>query len=139
MSALDTVIRVSERSPRFGLAQWALRVPLAAILVHQGILKVEGGMAANAEAFGIAVWAFALATLADFAAPAALVLGGLILHWSGDVLTRLAGFAIAASTLAVIIVVYGGGHWLGWQFQALITAAGLFFLLRGNEAAPRIP
>jgi hypothetical protein len=141
MAVTDTFSRIDRRMPRFGIAQWMLRVPLAAILVNQGLSKVYGGVALNAEAFGIPLWAFATAAFTDFAAPAALILGGLIAtferHWVGDLLTRLAGLAIAASTIAVIAVVYGGGHWLGWQFQMLITAGGLFFLIRGNDAAPR--
>ncbi|AHM03240.1 hypothetical protein roselon_00828 [Roseibacterium elongatum DSM 19469] len=137
MAVIDNFVRITERAPRFGLGQWMLRIPLAAILVNQGLLKVYGGMASNAEAFGIPVWAFALATLADFAAPAALILGGLYRHWTADLLTRVGGFTVAASTIAVIAVVYGGGSWLGWQFQALITAGGLFFLIRGNETQPR--
>ncbi len=141
MAVTDTFTRIERRLPRLGIGQWMLRIPLAAILVNQGLTKIYGGMALNAEAFGIPLWAFALATFVDFAAPAALILGGLIAtferHWTADVLTRLAGFAIATSTIAVIAIVYGGGHWLGWQFQMLITAGGLFFLIRGNDAAPR--
>lgn len=141
MAVTDTFSRIDRRMPRFGMGQWMLRVPLAAILVNQGLSKVYGGVAANADALGIPLWAFGLATFTDFAAPAALILGGLIAvferHWAADLLTRLGGFAIAASTIAVIAVVYGGGHWLGWQFQMLITAGGLFFLIRGNDAAPR--
>ena len=138
MAAIDTVIRVSERTPKLGLAQWALRVPLAAILINQGISKVYGGMLANAEAYGFPVWQYVLATFTDFAAPAALILGGLSWHWTGDVLTRLGGLGIFASTVAVITVIYAGGGWQGWQFQGLIAAGGLFFLLRGNDAPNRI-
>ena len=141
MALTDTVMRIERRAPRFGVGQWMLRIPLAAILVNQGLSKFYGGLALNAEAFGIPLWAFALAAFTDFAAPAALVLSGLIAtfdrHWTADLLTRLAGLAIAASTIAVIAIVYGGGHWLGWQFQMLITAGGLFFLIRGNDSAPR--
>ncbi|MEM9756055.1 MAG: DoxX family membrane protein [Pseudomonadota bacterium] len=131
MTAIDTFARFGQRIPTLGLAHWALRVPLAAIIINQGLMKLPD-FAGQAESYGLPLVLFALATFAELAGGAAILLGGLIRHWTGDVLTRLGGLATTIVVTGVIVMIYFG-PWVGWQFQSLILAGGVYFMLRGND------
>ena len=131
MSMIDSVADVSRRIPTFRISDWFLRVPLAAIIIEQGLMKVPD-MADQAEGFGLPLYAFFLATFAEIAGGIAILLGGLVRNnWFFDIITRLGGLAISIVVAGVIIMIYFGPFY-GWQLQGMLLAAGLFFFLRGN-------
>mgnify|MGYP001552583787 CR=1 FL=1 len=130
MTAIDTLASYSRRLPTPSYADWVIRVPLAAVVIQQGWFKIPG-FAAQAESYGLPLIVFGLAALAEIGGGIALLLGGLLRNWFGDVLTRLAGLGIAIVVTGVIVMIYFG-PWIGWQFQSMLLAGGVFFLLRGN-------
>ena len=131
MSFLDTVAEYERRIPTVRSADWFLRIPLAAIIIEQGLVKLPG-FAAQAEGYGLPLLVFGLATFAEIAGGIAILLGGLIRNnWIADLLTRLGGLAIAIVVTGVIVMIYFG-PFSGWQLQGMLLAGGLFFLLRGN-------
>ena len=131
MSAITTLARYGERLPSPALADWAIRIPLAAIIIEQGLVKLPG-FVDQAAVYGLPLWAFGMAAFAEIAGGLAILLGGLLRNWIGDVLTRLGGLAIAIVVTGVIVMIYFG-PFSGWQLQGMLLAASLFFLLRGNQ------
>ncbi len=131
MTMIDTAANTARRIPTIRSADWFIRVPLAAIIIDQGLIKLPD-MAAQAEGYGLPLILFALAALAEVGGGIALLLGGLLRNnWFSDLLTRLAGLAISIVVAGVIIMIYFG-PFFGWQLQGMLLAGGLFFLLRGN-------
>ena len=131
MTVMDTFADYSQRVPTIRSADWFLRIPLAAIIIEQGWFKTYD-MAGQAESFGLPVFLFFLAMLAEIGGGVAILLGGLLRNnWLSDALTRLAGFAIASVVAGVIFMIYFG-PFSGWQLQGMLLAAGLFFMMRGN-------
>lgn len=131
MTMIDTFADYSRRIPTIRSSDWFIRLPLAAIIIEQGTFKLPD-LASQAEGFGIPVVFFALAAFAEIAGGIAILLGGILRNnWFSDALTRLGGFAIASVVAGVILMLYYG-PFSGWQFQGMLLAAGLFFMLRGN-------
>lgn len=122
-------------------AHWFLRLPLAAIIANQGIMKFPD-MAEQAAGNGLPLWLFALAAIGEVLAAAGLVIGGAaktfnargLVRLGGDVITRLSGFAITAVVAGVIYMFYWGGGFYSMQYHLLLLAGGLFFMLRGNRS-----
>lgn len=130
MTVLAHVAGYSQRIPTFRSSDWLLRLPLAAIMIQQGLLKFP--IAEQAGFYGLPVVLMAFAAFADIAGSLAILLGGLIRNnWMSDALTRLGGLAIAGVVGGVIWVIYWG-PFNGWQFQSLLFALGAFFAFRGN-------
>jgi hypothetical protein len=104
-------------------------------MIQQGLMKFPLS-AADAAGVGVPFVLWAMSGLGQVLAAAGLIVGGLLVNRLGDIITRLAGFAVAAVVAGVLVVVY-------WapvtdlmatnQFHLLLLAGGLFFLLRGNE------
>ncbi|MEL6586089.1 MAG: hypothetical protein AAFY65_18390 [Pseudomonadota bacterium] len=131
MAVIDTFADYSRRIPTIRSSDWVLRVPLAIIIIEQGLFKLPD-FALQAEGYGLPLVLFALATFAEIAGGIAILLGGVIRNnWMTDLLTRLGGLAIATVVAGVIVMIYFG-PFSGWQFQGMLLAGGLFFLLRGN-------
>lgn len=131
MTVIDNVAEYGRRIPTIRSADWFVRIPLAAIIIEQGWLKLPD-FALQAEGYGLPLVLFALATFAEIAGGLAILLGGLIRNnWMADVLTRLGGLAIAVVVTGVIVMIYFG-PFSGWQLQGMLLAGGLFFLFRGN-------
>ena len=143
MSAVDTILRPIGRNieslPDLRAAHWLPRVLLAAIIFHQGVLKLPLTMA-TAESLGIPFVLYGLAALGELAAGAALIAGGLIRTPIGDVLTRVGGLTVALITFSVLVVVYQVFTmtpdiiWLSNQLHLLLIVGGLYFAARGNAA-----
>ncbi|MEL6746536.1 MAG: hypothetical protein AAFO79_01785 [Pseudomonadota bacterium] len=131
MNALAVVENASLRLPTVRSSDWFLRIPVALIIIEQGFMKVPD-FAGQAEGYGIPVALFGLALFAEVAGGIALLIGGLLRNnWFFDAVTRLGGLAISIVVAGVIAMLYFG-PFSGWQFQGLLLAAGLYFLLRGN-------
>lgn len=136
MSVESTLDRVSQELPSFPWADWLLRLPLAFILLQQGFMKVPLSADA-AAAYGLPTFLWAMAAFGEIAAGAGLILGGLLRSGLGDLITRLAGLAIAGVVAGVIVVAYWAPPLqilLYNQLQVLLLVGGAYFLLRGNRA-----
>ena len=131
MTMLDVAEASARRIPTIRVADWFIRIPLAIIIIEQGMFKLPD-FAAQAEGYGLPLLVFGLATFAELAGGAALIIGGMLRNnWFADILTRLAGLAISIVVAGVIVMIYFG-PFAGWQLQGMLLAGGLFFLLRGN-------
>lgn len=139
MSVIDTVADYHLRLPTLRSSDWFLRVPLAIIIIEQGVFKLPD-FAAQADSYGLPLLLFGLAAFAEIAGGLAILLGGLVRNnWMTDVITRLGGLAIAIVVTGVIVMIYFG-PFSGWQLQGMLLAAGLFFVLRGNgDTSDRTP
>lgn len=134
MTALDTTISAARSLPTIRSSDWFLRIPLAAIIIEQGMFKLPD-IALQAQDYGLPLVLFALAAFAEIAGGAAILLGGLLRNnWATDLLTRLGGLAISIVVAGVIVMIYFG-PFFGWQLQGMLLAAGLYFLMRGNGDA----
>ena len=134
--ATDMLQKVALDIPSVRPAHWLIRLPLAAMILNQGIMKLPL-TEADAASWGLPFVLWAMAALGEIAAGAALIVGGFVRNWIGDVLTRLAGLGIAMIVAGVLYVVYWAplyDLWLANQFQILLLVGGLYFALRGNKA-----
>ena len=134
--ATDMLQKVAQDIPSVRPAHWLIRLPLAAMILNQGIMKLPL-TEADAASWGLPFVLWAMAALGEIAAGAALIVGGFVRNWIGDVLTRLAGLGIAMIVAGVLYVVYWAplyDLWLANQFQILLLVGGLYFALRGNKA-----
>ena len=131
MTMLDTAEASAKRLPTIRIADWFLRIPLAVILIQQGLYKLPG-FVDQAEGWNLSPFVFGLAAFAEVAGGAAILLGGLKRNnWMTDLLTRLGGLAVSIVVAGVIVMIYFG-PFVNWQLQGMLLAGGLFFLLRGN-------
>ncbi|MCU0831364.1 MAG: hypothetical protein MUC58_07615 [Rhizobiaceae bacterium] len=135
MTALINSIATLRPLPEIWHAHWLLRLPLALVMIHQAMMKFPLS-ADDAAAFSLPFILWAMSAYGELLAAAGLIVGGLLANRLGDIVTRLAGFAIAGVVAGVLYVVY----WapladlvISNQFHILLLAGGLFFLLRGNE------
>jgi putative oxidoreductase len=124
-------------------AHWLLRVALASVFIYHGISKFAGGLTPPPMMeLPVAVWA--LVAFAEVAGGVLILVGGVIKDRVGDIVTRLAGLAIAPVMLGAIFMV----HWPRWnfapapdqgfpmggmEFQVVLLLAVLYFLVRGNR------
>ncbi|MEM6355583.1 MAG: hypothetical protein AAF844_07850 [Pseudomonadota bacterium] len=136
MTAVTMILRASQDLPALLWAHWLLRLPLALIIFQQGAAKTPI-TAEDAASYGLPLAAWALAAFGEMAAGIGLVAGGFVRGWQGDLMTRLAGAALASIVVGVLIVVYWAPPLeilLYNQFHLLLLLGGLFFAFRGNRA-----
>ena len=117
-------------------AHWLLRIALASVFLYHGIDKVMnfGGFS---QMMGLATPVAALVTFAELAGGAGVIIGA----FTRDVITRLAGLAIAPVMLGAIFMVHWG-RWNfmaaedfpggGMEFQVVLLLIALYFLIVGN-------
>ncbi len=92
--------------------------------------------AADAAGVGVPFILWTLSALGQLLAAAGLLVGGVLINRLGDIVTRLAGLAVASVVAGVLVAVYWApitSMVVTNQFHLLLLAGGLFFLLRGNE------
>jgi putative oxidoreductase len=92
---------------------------------------------------GLPLWLWTLVALVETAAGLGILAGGALRSAAGDIATRLSGLGIAATMVGAIWLVHWG-QWSnipseshpfgGMEFQTLLLAIGLFFVMRGNRA-----
>lgn len=135
-NATDFFERTSRALPRAQFAHWLLRLPLAGVLLQYGLDKFPLA-AADAAGFGVPLALWVLAAMGEIAAGLLLLAGGLVRGGTGDVMTRLAGAALAVIVAGVVYVAYWAPPLdllLFNQFHLLLFAGGLYFALVGNAA-----
>ncbi len=111
---------------------WGLRLSLAATFIYHGWSKFPAD--AVAPQMGMAVpmvWAVACT---EIASGLLLIAGG----FGKDLLTRLGGIGVIVIMLGAICMVHLPNGWNvltgGMEFQVLMLATGLYFLVKGNAA-----
>ncbi len=119
-------------------AHWLLRIGLAGVFLYHGIGKVMdlGGFS---QMMGLSTPIAALVTLAEVAAGVGIIVGA----FTNDLITRLAGLAVAPVLLGAIFMVHWG-RWNfmpaegfpagGMEFQVILLLMALYFLVMGNGA-----
>ena len=122
-------------------AHWLLRIGLASVFLFHGSAKVFdfGHFNQNTD-FPIIV--DALIAFAEFAGGLGIIIGA----FTNDMITRLAGLAMAPVMVGAIILI----HWGRWdfrpadgfpvggmEFQVLLLLCALFFLIVGNASSSR--
>ncbi len=142
-----TTTTTNNTTSRFELApvsgaDWLIRLSLAGTFLFHGIDKFPN-IAAGAEWMGIPYSLWLLVALGEIAAGAGIIAGRLIPGAKGDLVTRASGAVIAVIMIGAIYLVHWG-QWSnvpseshpcgGMEFQTLLVALGLFFVLRGNKA-----
>ncbi len=114
-------------------AHWLLRIGLAGVFLFHGIGKVMdlGGFA---QMMGMSTPVAALVTFAEVAGGAGIIVGA----FTNDLITRLAGLAMAPVLLGAIFMVHGprwsfvpaeGYPMGGLEFQVVLLLTALFFLV----------
>ena len=122
-------------------AHWLLRIGLAGVFLFHGIGKVMdlGGFS---QMMGLSTPVAALVTLAEVAGGVGIIVGA----FTNDLITRLAGLAMAPVLLGAIFMV----HWPRWsftpaegfpmggmEFQVMLLLTALYFLVMGNAGSSR--
>lgn len=120
---------------------WLVRLSLAATFIYHGLGKfpVAQGMA---DMMGMPVFMVYMLALMEVA-------GGFLILWGGigpDWATRTAGAIFAVVMLGAIMIFHWSNGWNfmagygegtnnmgGMEFQALILATGLTYLIKGNS------
>ncbi len=121
-----------------GWGHWFLRLALAAIFLYHGLGKfpMAGGIAKMMGMPVIAVYLLALMEIG----------GSLLILWGGagpDWATRVGGILFSIVMLGAIFMVHAKNGWnsismdpnkaaMGAEFQTLILAVSLFFVVKGN-------
>ena len=123
-------------------ADWLIRLPVAGTFLFHGLDKFPN-IAAGAEWMGIPYLLWLLVALGEIAAGAGILAGRVIPGALGDLVTRASGAIIAVIMLGAIYLVHWG-QWSnvptdshpfgGMEFQTLLVALGVFFVVRGNKA-----
>ncbi len=122
-------------------AHWLLRIGLAGVFIFHGIGKAMA-LGGFAQMMGLPTPVAALVTLAELAGGVGIIVGA----FTNDLITRLAGLAIAPVMLGAIFMV----HWGRWGFepaegfpmggmelQVVVLFTALFFLVMGNAGLTR--
>ena len=117
-------------------AHWLLRVALAGVFLYHGLYKVInfGGFS---QMMGLPTSVAALVTFAELAGGVGIIVGAL----TNDLITRLAGLAMAPIVLGAIFMVHWG-RWNfapaegfpmgGMEFQVVLLLTAFYFLVMGN-------
>ncbi len=117
-------------------AHWLLRIGLAGVFLFHGFGKVMdlGGFA---QMMGMSTPVAALVTFAEVAGGVGIIVGA----FTNDLITRLAGLAMAPVLLGAIFMVHGprwnfmpaeGSPAGGMEFQVVLLLTALYFLVMGN-------
>lgn len=118
-------------------AHWLLRLSLASVFIYHGSMKFM-----NLEGFtqmmGLSTPIAVLVAFAEVVGGIGIIVGGL----SSDLITRLAGLAIAPVMLGAIFMVHWG-RWNfmpaegfpagGMEFQVVLLLIAIYFIVVGNR------
>jgi len=142
MTTYTTNTETSLSLPTVGGADWLIRLSLAGTFIFHGLDKFPN-IAAGAEFMGLPYIVWLAVAVGEIAVGAGLIAGRAIPTRIGDLVTRLSGAGIAVIMAGAIYLVHWG-QWSnipsethpfgGMEFQTLLVATGLFFVLRGNKS-----
>lgn len=142
MATMTTNSDTAVSLPAVGGADWLIRLSVAATFIYHGATKFPN-IAAGAEMMGMPFIVWLAVALGEIAAGVALLTGGALRTSFGDILSRLGGSGVAIIMVGAIYLVHWG-QWSnvpsethpfgGMEFQTLLLAVGVFFVLRGNKA-----
>lgn len=128
--------------PSLASADWLVRASLAGTFLYHGLDKFPA-LEAGAQMMGLPVWVWTLVAVVEILGGLAILAGRAIAGPIGDLTTRAAGLSFVVTMIGAIALVHWG-QWSnipseshpagGMEFQTLILATGLFFVLRGNRA-----
>ena len=117
-------------------AHWLLRIGLAGVFLFHGLYKVIN-FAGFSQMMGLPTSVAALVTFAELAGGVGIIVGA----FTNDLITRLAGLAMAPIVLGAIFMVHWG-RWNftpaegfpmgGMEFQVVLLLAAFYFLVMGN-------
>ena len=122
------------------LFHWAIRVPLALLLLDYGLQKFPDALLAP-DGYGVPPLLFTLAAFAEVGAALALIVGGFVETWRpesarlrllGDLATRGGGFAAACAVGGVIAFFYADSFTLADAY-AIKLGLALYLMVRGNR------
>jgi len=122
-------------------AHWLLRISLAGVFIFHGIGKVMN-LGGFSEMLGLSTAVVALVAFAELAGGVGIIIGA----FTKDLITRLAGLALAPVLLGAIFMVHWG-RWNftpaegfpmgGMEFQVVLLLTALYFLVMGNTGMNR--
>ncbi len=122
-------------------AHWLLRIALAGVFIFHGVGKVMN-LGGFSEMLGLPIAVVALVTFAELAGGVGIIVGA----FTKDLITRLAGLALAPVLLGAIFMVHWG-RWNftpaegfpmgGMEFQVVLLFTALYFLVMGNAGLSR--
>ncbi len=122
-------------------AHWLLRISLAGVFIFHGIGKVMN-LGGFSEMLGLSTAVVALVAFAELAGGVGIIVGA----FTKDLITRLAGLALAPVLLGAIFMVHWG-RWNftpaegfpmgGMEFQVVLLLTALYFLVMGNAGLSR--
>ncbi len=122
-------------------AHWLLRISLAGVFIFHGIGKVMN-LGGFSEMLGLSTTVVALVAFAELAGGVGIIVGA----FTKDLITRLAGLALAPVLLGAIFMVHWG-RWNftpaegfpmgGMEFQVVLLLTALYFLVMGNAGLSR--
>lgn len=122
-------------------AHWLLRVSLAGVFLYHGVVKVMD-LEAFSQMMGLSTGVAVLVALAEIAGGVGIIVGA----FTNDLITRLAGLAIAPVIFGAIVMVHWG-RWNfmpadgfpagGMEFQVVVLLIAVFFLVMGNTGLNR--
>ncbi len=122
-------------------AHWLLRISLAGVFIFHGIGKVMN-LGGFSEMLGLSTAVVALVAFAELASGVGIIIGA----FTKDLITRLAGLALAPVLLGAIFMVHWG-RWNftpaegfpmgGMEFQVVLLFTALYFLVMGNTGLSR--
>jgi len=122
-------------------AHWLLRISLAGVFIFHGIGKVMN-LGGFSEMLGLSTAVVALVAFAELAGGVGIIIGA----FTKDLITRLAGLALAPVLLGAIFMVHWG-RWNftpaegfpmgGMEFQVVLLFTALYFLVMGNAGLSR--
>ena len=140
MTTMTALIdRTARLLPRTPAAHWLVRLPLAGVLLQNGVQKFPL-VPEMAEGFGVPFALWALAAVGEIAVALMLVAGGLLRGAAGEVVTRLAGAGAAVIVAGVIYVAYWAPPLdllMFNQFHLLLICCGAYLALSGNRGTTR--
>ena len=118
-------------------AHWLLRLCLASVFIFHGSMKFMN-LEGFAQMMGLSAPIAFLVAFAEVAGGIGIIVGGL----SSDLITRLAGLAIAPVMLGAIFMVHWG-RWNfmpaegfpagGMEFQVVLLLIAAYFVVVGNK------
>jgi len=125
-------------TPLQPIAGWFIRLSWGATFLYHGTGKfingIEGFGTGLSEVFGeLGLPIAVLVAVAEILAGAGAIVGGFRKDDFGNAVTRLAGLAAFPVMIGAIVLVRWGGAWNDMEFDVLLLAIAIYFMIRGSD------